>query len=382
MKVVVAPNAFKGSLSAAQAARAMATGVARAAPGVEIAQLGVADGGDGLIEVLREAMDAKTLTRSVSGPLGEPVEATFLYVPGLDLSVIEMASASGLVLLREEQRDPMRTTTLGTGELVRAALDQGVSRIIVGVGGSATNDGGVGMASALGARFTDGAERPVAPVGGALGSIRHIDLSGLDPRLHGVRVEVICDVDNPLLGDQGAARVYGPQKGAGPQQVQALERGLINLAAVIEAGLGLDVRHLPGAGAAGGLGAGLKAFLGAELRRGVDVVLDLVGLEGRLQGADLVLTAEGQIDLQTAHGKAPAGVAQRARARGIPCIAIAGGIGERISELYPIGIDAVFSLCPGPVSLEEAMVRAAAFLTQTSEQVMRVFMAGRAARGG
>jgi glycerate kinase len=271
----------------------------------------------------------------------------------------------------------MRTTTLGTGELIRAALDLGVSRIIVGVGGSATVDGGVGMASALGARFTDGAGLAVASEGGALGSIRHIDLSGLDPRLHAVRVEVICDVNNPLLGERGAARVYGPQKGADPEQVQALERGLAHLAAVIEADLGLDVRDLPGAGAAGGLGAGLKAFLGAELRRGVGVVLDLVGLDERLQGADLVLTAEGQIDFQTAHGKAPAGVAERARARGIPCIAIAGGIGERISELHAIGIDAVFSLCPGPVSLQEAMDHAAGFLTQTSEQVMRLFLAAR-----
>ena len=250
----------------------------------------------------------------------------------------------------------------------------------MGIGGSATNDGGVGMAAALGMRFLDAAGNAVAPIGGALGQIRRIDPSGLDPRLATVRCEAICDVDNPLLGPRGAAQVYGPQKGASPAQVEELEAGLAHLADVIAADLGLDVRDLPGAGAAGGLGAGLHAFLGAELRRGVDLVLDLVGLDDQLAGADLVITAEGQIDYQTAFGKAPAGVAQRAKAQGIPCLAIAGGIGERITDLHRIGIDAVFSLCPGPISLEQAMEAGSTLLQAATEQVVRCFLSS--SRGG
>jgi len=286
---------------------------------------------------------------------------------------VEMAVASGLALLTPQQRNPSLTTTYGTGELIRAALDLGVRHIVVGIGGSATNDGGIGMATALGMRFLDVAGKPVAPVGGALGQIHRIDASGLDPRLARLRCEAICDVDNPLLGARGAAHVYGPQKGASPAQVEELDAGLAHLADVIAADLGLDVRDLPGAGAAGGLGAGLHAFLGAELRRGVDLVLDLVGLDAHLTGADLVITAEGQIDFQTAFGKAPAGVAQRARLQGIPCMAIAGGIGERITDLHHIGIDAVFSLCHGPMTLKQAMEDGPSLLQAATEQVVRCF---------
>jgi glycerate kinase len=252
-----------------------------------------------------------------------------------------------------------------------------ISRLVIGIGGSATNDGGIGMAAALGARFLDKNDNPVEPVGGVLATIERIDLDGLDPRLNGLRVEAICDVDNPLLGERGAARVYAPQKGATPEQVRALEAGLAHLAAVIERDLGLDVRELPGAGAAGGLGAGLKAFLNAKLRRGVDLVLDLVGLDQHLRGADLVLTAEGQIDFQTAFGKAPAGVAERARAVGVPCLAIAGSVGGGLEALHERGIDAVFSLCPGPVSLEQAMAAGGDYLAVAAEQAVRAFLASR-----
>jgi glycerate kinase len=233
------------------------------------------------------------------------------------------------------------------------------------------------MATALGVRFLDAEGATVEPVGGALDRIRRIDANGLDPRVESVRFEAVCDVSNPLLGPKGASHVYGPQKGATPAQIEVLDAGLANLAAVIEADLGIDVRDLPGAGAAGGLGAGLCAFLGAELRRGVDLVLDLVGLDQRLEEADLVLTGEGQIDFQTAFGKAPAGVAARARARNIPCLAIAGSIGENLGDLHAIGIDAVFSLCPGPVSLEQAMARGRHFLTRATEQAVRGFLSNR-----
>lgn len=376
MKIVLAPNALKGCLTATEAAEAMARGVARACPAAEIACVPVADGGDGLADVLVNALSGETLTVTVTGPRGDPVSASFCHVPARRLAAIEMATASGLALLARDRLNPLLTTTRGTGELIAAALDLGVSHLIVGIGGSATNDGGIGMATALGVRFLDGSGSPVEPVGGALATIQRIDPGGLDPRLAGVRIEAICDVDNPLLGERGAAFVYGPQKGATPAQVRELDAGLAHLAAVIERDLGLDVRELPGAGAAGGLGAGLKAFLNAELRRGVDLVLDLVGLEEHLRGADLVLTAEGQIDSQTAFGKAPAGVAERARRFGVPCLAIAGSVGGGLDALHALGIDAVFSLCPGPVSLAQAMAAGGDFLAAATEQAVRAFLAG------
>jgi len=377
MKIVLAPNALKGCLTASQAAQAMARGVARACPNGEIVQAPVADGGDGLADVLMNALNGEARTVTVTGPRGDPVQATFCHVPARRLAAIEMATASGLALLTKDRLNPMLTTTLGTGELIAAALDLGISHLVVGIGGSATNDGGIGMAAALGARFLDGDGAPVESFGSALATIERIDLGGLDPRLAGLRVEAICDVDNPLLGERGAARVYAPQKGATLEQAQALDAGLAHLAAVIERDLGLDVRELPGAGAAGGLGAGLKAFLNAELRRGVDLVLDLTDLNEQLRGADLVLTAEGQIDFQTAFGKAPAGVAERAHALGVPCLAIAGRVGGGLESLHALGIDAAFSLCPGPVSLEQAMAAGGDYLAATAEQATRAFLAGR-----
>jgi glycerate kinase len=376
MRIVAAPNAFKGCLTAIAAADAMTAGVLRAAPGADVVRVPVADGGDGLVDVAIEGLGGEARVVTVCGPRGEPTRAAFCYVPAMKFAAVEMALASGLALLARDRRDPTRTTTRGTGELIRAALDLGVSRIGVGIGGSATNDGGIGMAAALGARFLDDRGAAVEPVGGELGRVRRIDLSGLDPRVTSVRFEAVCDVDNPLCGPTGAAHVYGPQKGATPEQVEALDAGLANLADVIERDLGVDVRDLPGSGAAGGLGAGLRAFLGAELRRGVDLVLELVDLHGKLAGADLVLTGEGQIDFQTAYGKAPAGVGAAARARGIPCIAIAGGVGDGLGDLHAIGIDAVFSLCPGPVTLDEAMTHAAEYLARAAEQAVRAFLAG------
>lgn len=380
MKIVLAPNAFKGSLTAMQAASAMEQGIRTAFPEADILKVPVADGGDGLAEVLIDALEGEARIATVRGPLGGSVRATLCHVPALGLAVVEMAVASGLALLAPQDRNPALTTSYGTGELIRAALELGARHVVVGIGGSATNDGGVGMAAALGVRFLDAAGNDVAPIGGALSEIRRIDPSALDPRLVTVRCEAICDVDNPLLGPRGAAQVYGPQKGASPAQVEELEAGLAHLADVIASDLGLDVRDMPGAGAAGGLGAGLHAFLGAELRRGVELVLDLVGLDEQLAGADLVITAEGQIDYQTAFGKAPAGVAQRAKAQGIPCLAIAGGIGERITDLHQIGIDAVFSLCPGPISLEQAMEAGPALLQAATEQVVRCFFSSSRSR--
>ena len=355
----------------------MAEGVLKVLPQAEIIKVPVADGGDGLVDVAVEALGGEARKVTVSGPRDGDVDAAFCYVPAMRFAAVEMALASGLALLPEDRREPTATTTLGTGEVIAAALDLGIARLGVGIGGSATNDGGIGMATALGVRFLDQAGEPVEPVGGALGSIRRIDMSGLDPRVREVHIEAVCDVDNPLCGPDGAAYVYGPQKGASAEQVKALDAGLENLARVIEADLGIAVRDLPGAGAAGGLGAGLKAFLGADLRRGVDLVLELVGLDEKLIGADLAITGEGQIDFQTVFGKAPAGVGAAAKARSVPCIAIAGSIGEDLGELHDVGIDAVFALANAPMTLEDSMQRAAPLMAKATEQAVRLFLAAR-----
>lgn len=285
MKVVVAPNAFKGSLTASKVAVAMAAGIRSLVPDADIELVPVADGGDGLVEIALDTLQGERRKLLVTGPRFDLVEAQFCYVPEKGFVAIETALASGLALLPEHLQDPTQTTTFGTGELIQAALDLGVVKIGVGIGGSATSDGGVGMAAALGVRFLDDTGKVVRPLGEALGDIVHIDMSGLDPRLADVTIEAVCDVDNPLVGEQGAARVYGPQKGATQEQVKQLEAGLINLAQVIKTDLGKDVGDLPGGGAAGGLGAGLYAFLGATLRPGVDVVLDMVNLEEKLKNA-------------------------------------------------------------------------------------------------
>ena len=377
MKVVLAPNAFKGSLAAASAARVMAEGVLKACPQAEAIAVPFADGGDGLSDIILDALKGQAKFVSASDPLGRTVPSSFCWVPDRDMAAIEMAKASGLALLAAEELNPLQTTTYGTGELIRAALDLGVSRIVVGIGGSATNDGGIGMAAALGARFLDAAGKEVRPVGKALKNIAAIDMSGLDPRIGRTHIEVICDVDNPLVGENGAAHVYAPQKGANPDQVKELDAGLENLAAVISKCLAKEVCWLPGAGAAGGLGAGLFAFLGAKLRSGVEVMLDLVGLEEKIRDADLVLTAEGRLDEQIAYGKGPAGVAACARKQGVPCIVVAGSIADELPDLDALGINAVFSLCPGPITLTEGVEGAPRYLKRTVEQVLKTFWAGR-----
>jgi glycerate kinase len=393
MRVVLAPNALKGSCSAAAAADAMAEGVLSVDPGIDIVKAPVADGGDGLLAVAAEVIGAELRRFQVTGPDFDPVQAVMGWEPRTRCAVVEMALASGLALLDGRALNPEATTTVGTGELLRAALDLGAERIIIGIGGSATNDGGIGMASALGWRFLDEDGASVPPTGGGLSRIQRVDGTGVDRRLSGVRIDVICDVDNPLAGPNGASRVFAPQKGASVAQVQRLDRGLQHLADVVARELvsgysGLphaqpELSALPGAGAAGGLGFGLVAFCGARLRPGADVVLDMVDFDGLLEEADLVLTSEGRIDSQTAAGKAPAAVAARAHRIGLPCIAIAGGLGEGYRVLHEIGVEAAFSLCPGPIGLEEAQAQARTLLSACTEQVIRLFLAGhRAGRSG
>ncbi|MDR1533504.1 MAG: glycerate kinase [Planctomycetota bacterium] len=384
MKIVVAPNAFKDSLTAAQAAEAISRGLRTVLPEIRIARVPIADGGDGLFQVFHSVFGGEIIDLAVTGPLGEKREAQYLFIPESRTAVIEMARASGLALLKPEERNARMTTTRGTGELILAALERGAGHVIVGIGGSATNDGGVGFASALGIGFLDAAGRPVRPVGEDLGKIRRIDLSGrrFDPA--GVAFEAVCDVDNPLCGERGAAAVYGPQKGASPEDVKFLDAGLAGLAELVREQLGLDLAGRPGSGAAGGLGFGLAAFAGARLRPGVEVVLDMVGIDRELADADLALTAEGRIDFQTAFGKGPAGVGGRARKKGVPCLALAGGVAGNIANLHEIGIDACFSLCPGPMTLAEAMAGADELLANAAAQAFRSFLAGRrgASRAG
>lgn len=326
MRVLVAPDKFKGTLTAEQAARAVARGWRREDPGSELDLAPMADGGEGTLEALVAALGGERRRLTVAGPLGDPVEAEYALVPARDgpLAVVEMARASGLGLLSPARRDPKRTTTRGTGELVLDACRRGARRVLVCIGGSATNDAGAGMAQALGVRLLDAVGRDLPPGGAALLQLARIDLSGLDPAVRRSEVLVACDVDNPLVGPAGASAVYGPQKGATPEDVQLLDRALRRFAAVVRRDLGVDVRGLPGAGAAGGLGAGLVAFLGARLRPGVELVMEAARLWERMERADLVVTGEGSFDQQSLRGKVPAGVLRAAAERGVPALVLCG----------------------------------------------------------
>jgi glycerate kinase len=379
MRVVVAPDKFKGSLSAPDAARALARGVAAAAPGAEIDLVPMADGGEGTVEALVSATGGTFHEETVTGPLGAPVRAPFGLLGDGRTAVLEMASASGLVLVPRDRRDPLRATTRGTGELLLAAIATGARRVIVGIGGSATNDGGAGLGQALGVRLLDDEGRDLEPGGGALARLDRIDPSGLDPRLRDIEVAVACDVDNPLCGPRGASAVYGPQKGAGPAEVAILDANLDHFARIVARDLGLAIRDLPGAGAAGGLGGGLVAFASGRLEPGITLVIDAVGLADRLKGADLCLTGEGALDASSAFGKTAVGVARLARSLGIPTLALAGTIGPGAGAVLNEGIAAYFSICPGPIPLDDAIARADSFLEQAATQAIRAFLAGRGA---
>jgi glycerate kinase len=373
MKIIVAPNAFKGSLSAKDAAHVMAEAILSVDKNIQVVEVPFSDGGDGLLEVLTDIFAGEVVKVEVTGPLGKKVMSKLCYVKDRLLAAIEMAKASGLVLLDKSERDPTKTTTYGTGELIKKALDLGAKKIIIGIGGSATNDGGIGMASALGVRFLDQKGQQVYPCGGNLIKIRDIDISGLDKRIKDVEIDVVCDVDNPLLGENGAARIYAPQKGATPDQVEELEQGLANLAEIIKKRLNIDVTTISGGGAAGGLGAGLYAFLGARLKKGIEVMKELTHLEEKVNQADLVITGEGKLDDQIFFGKGPFGVADTAKKYSVPCIALAGSIDANLDKLEEIGIVSYFSICPGPIKLEDAMENAREYLKNTVIQVVRLY---------
>jgi glycerate kinase len=380
MRVVIAPDKFKGSLSAAEAARAMSRGVAIVCPGAKIDCVPMADGGEGTVDALVAATGGSFHEASVSGPGGEAVTARFGLLGDRRTAAIEMAAASGLVLVPALLRNPLTASTRGTGELLLAAFAAGAKRVIVGIGGSATNDGGAGLGQALGFRLLDGLERELNPGGGDLGRLARIDPCGRRRELDGIEIAVACDVTNPLCGPDGASAVYGPQKGATPEMALALDRNLAHFASIVERDLGVAIKDLPGSGAAGGLGGGLVAFAGGKLSPGIELVITAVDLESRLKGADLCLTGEGALDAQSAFGKTPVGVARLARSVSCPVLAFAGSIGAGAHAVLDQGIDAYFSICPGPIELEVAIARAAELLERATEQAVRGFLARRSAK--
>ncbi len=377
MNIVIAPDSFKGSLNALAVATALEQGVRRVDPLIRTNLVPMADGGEGTVAALVKAVGGKVIAQRVTGPLGEPVDGYFGLLGDGETGVIEMAAASGLPLLPKERRNPLFTTTYGTGELIKAALDHGARRLIIGIGGSATNDGGAGMAAALGIKLLDSSGKDIPFGGGSLHRLQLIDVSGLDSRIAATDIRVACDVSNPLCGPNGASAVYGPQKGATPEMVELLDKNLEYYAELVARTTGKQVKNSPGAGAAGGLGAGLVAFLGAHLQPGVEIVLHAAKMEELIRDADLVITGEGQTDRQTLYGKAPAGVAGVAQKYDVPVVCISGSLAGGAEELYNRGFAGLFSITDGPMSLDQAMNQAPQLLERAAESVVRLFLAGR-----
>ncbi|MCT8951356.1 glycerate kinase [Pseudomonas lundensis] len=377
MKIVIAPDSFKDSLSAEKVADAIAAGLADVLPHAQLIKCPMADGGEGTVDAIVAAGNGQLRREQVQGPLGEPVYANWGWLPETRTAIIEMAEASGLQLVALEQRDACVSSTYGTGELIKAALEAGAQRIILAIGGSATNDAGAGALQALGLGLFDAQDRALPHGGLALAQLARIDLQGLDPRLVDVRFEIAADVNNPLCGEQGASAIFGPQKGASPAQVQQLDHALGHFADHCAKVLPKDVRDEPGSGAAGGLGFAAKAFFGAQFRAGVDVVAELVNLNEAVQGAALVITGEGRFDAQTLRGKTPFGVARIARSNGVPVVVLAGTLGEGYQALYEHGIHAAFAVASGPMTLDYACAHASQLLTDRARDIARLWSLGR-----
>ena len=382
MKIIIAPDSFKESLSAEGVANAVGRGFGEVFPSAELVLLPVADGGEGTTDALIAATVGQRISQKATGPLGDQVDAFWGMLGSKtpqenqvnhQTAVIEMAAASGLDLITPEQRDPLKTTTRGTGELILAALEQGAQHIIIGLGGSATNDGGAGMLQALGIKLLDELGNDIPAGGGGLSKLQSIDLSQMDCRLKNVHFEVACDVDNPLIGPNGASAIFGPQKGATPELVERLDQNLKHFAELTLAATGKDIINASGAGAAGGLGGAFLGYLNANLKSGIDIVLDAVAFESYLEGASLVVTGEGRIDSQSVRGKTPVGVSKRVKAVGdIPVIALAGSVSSDAEVVYQHGIDAVFSVVQGVTTLNNALAEADFNLYQTARNVARV----------
>jgi glycerate kinase len=374
MKVVIAPDSYKGSLSAHEVALAIERGIKKVDPGIETIIVPMADGGEGTVQSLIDASGGKKIELTVHDPLFRNIKSFYGIMGDGVTAVIEMAAASGLPLLTFDERNPLITTTYGTGELIKDALNRGCLNFIIGLGGSATNDGGCGMAQALGVRLLDENGNEVSMGGGELSKIISIDISGIDQRIKNAEFLAACDVDNPLCGEKGASAVYGSQKGAYDGDIITLDNGLEHFAQLVKNQLSLNIKDLPGAGAAGGLGAGVLVFLNAILKRGFDIVSEVTSLSEKMENSDLVITGEGRIDIQTAFGKTPFGVAQVAKQKGIPVIAIAGSLDDNYQVLYNKGFDGIFSIIDQPMSLETAIEHTGELIENTAESLMRIWL--------
>ena len=375
-KILLVPDSFKGTLSSRQVCQVMSGQLRRFFPQAQVKSIPVADGGEGSVEAFLAAAGGERRTRTVTGPFGEPVEAFYGILGDGRTAVIEMAACAGLPLA-EGRLNPERATTYGVGELLLAAKEAGCTKAILGLGGSCTNDGGVGAAAALGAKFTRADGAAFVPSGGTLGEIAALDVSPVAQALQGMELTAMCDIDNPLYGEAGAAAVFAPQKGADAAMVARLDAGLRHLGQVAARCLGRDFSHLPGAGAAGGLGFGMAAFCGAQLRMGIDAVLDAVGFDSLLPGTDVVFTGEGKIDSQSARGKVVSGVAARCRKAGVPVVAVVGQIGQGFEEMYQQGLTAVFSINRAAQPFAESRFHAGENLALTMENIARLLAAGR-----
>lgn len=375
-KILLVPDSFKGTLSSRQVCQVMAGQLRRFFPQAQVKSIPVADGGEGSVEAFLAAAGGERRTRTVTGPFGEPVEAFYGILGDGRTAVIEMAACAGLPLA-EGRLNPERATTYGVGELLLAAKEAGCTKAILGLGGSCTNDGGAGAAAALGAKFTRADGTAFVPTGGTLGEIAALDVSPVAQALQGMELTAMCDIDNPLYGEAGAAAVFAPQKGADAAMVARLDAGLRHLGQVATRCLGRDFSHLPGAGAAGGLGFGMAAFCGAQLRMGIDAVLDAVGFDSLLPGTDVVFTGEGKIDSQSARGKVVSGVAARCRKAGVPVVAVVGQIGQGFEEMYQQGLTAVFSINRAAQPFAESRFHAGENLALTMENIARLLAAGR-----
>ncbi len=377
LRIVISPQAFKHSIGAREAALAIQRGVLRAIPDAETILIPVADGGDGTLAALIDTTGGTYYEATVTGPLGDPITARWGVMGDGETAVIEMALASGLALIPDDRRNPRTATTYGTGELIRTALNEGYRRVIVGLGGSATNDGGTGMAAALGARFLDAHATVLPPGGAALAHLASVDATALHPALSETTIIGATDVTNPLCGETGASAIFGPQKGATPEMVSELDGCLAHYARVVRNDLGIDVLHTPGSGAAGGLGAGLIAFAGAELRSGIDMVCDVLDFDHHAPGADFVITGEGRADRSTAFDKAPVGIARRAGRFGVPTVLMAGSLGPGYETLYEHGIDAILPIAEEPADLESSLQRGSELLERAAERAIRLYALGR-----
>ena len=378
MIIVLAPDSFKGNLTSLQVAAAMEKGIRRVLPKAKCIKVPMADGGEGTVQSLVDATGGRFIYKRVKGPAGKPVRARYGMLADKTTAVIEMAEASGLPLVKGAGRNPLKTTTYGTGQLLIDAMEKGAKKIIIGIGGSATTDGGAGMAQALGVRFLDKRGRVInTPLaGGVLDKIADIDVSSVHSRVRRTKIIIASDVDNPLYGKRGAAYVFGPQKGANPQAVEKLDANLRHFGNLIKRRLKKDIRFLKGAGAAGGLGAGLVAFAGAGLKSGVDIVIQAVQLEKHLKKADLVITGEGRVDFQTAFGKTPAGVAKAAKKCKVPVVAIGGGLADDARGVFEFGIDGLESSIARDMAVEEAMENANDYIANAAERALRLILIG------